>query len=107
MVSIDNWIKYLVVGVLMISLSNIIFGGLAYAIMLKSIYWTYLTFLGVGGFSSLVSGVLMVYDSLRLRVMKEVKGERHEGVNKDRIKNHIKFLREEAIRMNPESESGN
>jgi len=106
MFSIDSWIKYLVLGVIMISLSNIIFGGLTYTILIKPTYWTYITLLTVGGFSSLASGVLMVYDSLKIRLKKDRRKE-STGVSEDRMINHIKFLEEEAIRMKPESDKRN
>lgn len=100
----ETWIKYLVAGILMISLSNMIFGGLAFIIMEQTLYWASELFLGVGAFSSLVTGVLMVYDSLRMRIKKDmIKESGLKQIDKNKVKNHIKLLHEEAEKVKPEN----
>lgn len=101
----EGWLKNLISGVVMACLSVIIFGGVIYGFVAGFTSWIYFAGLLVGGFSTFVSSILMLYDSVSFKVKKEMKKEiqnNHQKRNKE-IKNHIKVLDDKCERIKPKS----
>lgn len=99
-----SWSNLLISGVLMTCLSVVIFGGLIHLFITNPESWLYIGFLLVSGFSTFVSSILMLYDSLKLKLKKELKkNKKKQNARTEEIKDHIKILSEEADRIKPES----
>jgi type VI protein secretion system component VasK len=100
----ESWTNLLVAGVLMACLSVLIFGGLIYLFLTSPGSWIYIGVLSVCGFSTFVSSILMLYDSLKLKLKKELDSKKtnREKRNKE-IEQHIKVLTDQCERIKPES----
>ena len=87
----------------MICLSVVIFGGLICLFITSPQSWFYIGILLVGGSSTFVSSILMFYDSLKMKLKKELQEKKKINVQNEKIKNHIKVLSDECERIKPES----
>lgn len=74
-----TWFRYLIYGISMICLSALVFGGFIYTFIMNPSSWIYLSLLAVGGASTLVTGILMLFDSVEEKL-------RHEFLNKGKKK---------------------
>lgn len=97
----ESWLKNLVSGVLMACLSVVIFGGVIYGFLAGFTSWIYFAGFLVGGFSTFVSSILMLYDSVVFKVKKETQNN-HQKTNKE-IKSYIKVLDDKCERIKPKS----
>jgi hypothetical protein len=99
-------------GSLMILLSVFIFGGLLHAsIFNESSSWIYVIFLTFSSTSSLVTGILMIFDAGHYRIKEEMKKtdlkkfgiENPELILNKTQKSHILSLQKDCEKLRPES----
>lgn len=96
----------------MITISALLFGGFIHALVQASGSWAYLTFLAFSGFSSMITGILMMFDALNDKVRHEVEetirtkeGKYDEDAEKQLAKEekeHIEFLVKKSESLRPE-----
>lgn len=103
-------------GSLMILLSVFIFGGLLHTSVFNgSSSWIYMIFLTFSSTSSLVTGILMIFDAGHYRIKDEIKKTdlKKFGINNPELilnktqKNHITSLQKDCEKLRPESLSKN
>lgn len=107
----NKWFYLVVGGVLMITISALLFGGFIHGLVQAS-GWGYLTFLAFTGSSSMITGILMMFDALNQKVRHEVEetikrqeGEYDEEAEKqlaEEEKEHINFLVKRSESLKPE-----
>lgn len=99
----SSWINYFVAGVGMILISNLIFGGIVFTFLTTSQFgFPFIMFLVFGGISTVMSGILMIYDSLKVKVKNDISEQKEKKCKTSEVKNHIKVLHKEADRLKPE-----
>lgn len=93
----------------MFVLSAVIFGGFVHTLIISPKSLAFLTFLIFSGASSMASGVLMVFDSMRYKVREEVgRAIRHRetpaaaAMVKEEDHEHIDKLLDRCERLRPE-----
>lgn len=91
----------------MACLSVVIFGGVIYGFITGFSSLIYFGGLLAGGFSTFVTSILMLYDSLSFKVKKEIKKEIQKNHQKrsKKVRNHIKVLDDKCERIKPKSMS--
>jgi len=67
-----TWFHLLLGGVGMFTLSAVIFGGFIHTLIISPGSLAFLTFLIFSGASSMASGILMMFDSMKYKVREEV-----------------------------------
>lgn len=107
----------MLLGAGMIILSAIISGGLLYSIIVSPGSWLYMATLSCGAASSLITGLLMLFDAARYKVRQDVKsimnikgGKRKSGSSEKEtsadVQKQIKSLSQDCERLRPESMKG-
>lgn len=110
----NKWFYLVMGGVFMITMSVLLFGGFLHMMILESESWQYLTFFAFAGTSSMITGILMMFDAVNLKVKYEVgeavkatEGDEEKSeVRKDiaeQEKRHIRFLTEKSESLRPDN----
>lgn len=107
----NKWFYLVIGGVGMITISALLFGGFLHMLSFSSSQWGYLSFFAFAGASSMITGVLMMFDAVTQRVKSIVEKaiRKQEGKNKSKAekklaeqeKNHIDFLIRKSESLRP------
>lgn len=104
-----TWFRLLLGGIGMFTLSAVIFGGFVHTLIISPGSLAFLTFLIFSGASSMASGVLMMFDSMKYKVREEVERaiRRKENPNeavvvKEEDQEHMDELLSRCERLRPE-----
>ena len=96
-------------GIAMLCVSGIIFGGFIHTLIMNPSSLTYITFFAFSGASTLVTGVLMMFDCMKYKIREEIRrasGERNpescDSIEEKDVE-HMNELASEVERLRPRS----
>ena len=95
----NNWFQLTIGGILMVTISTFLFGGVIYNLVINPASWIYIAFLAFSGASTMVIGILMLFDAATQRVEKQLKKgiKQQEGDFSQETKKRLREEEQEYI----------
>ena len=93
-------------GIAMLCISGIIFGGFIHTLIVNPSSLAYITFFAFSGASTLVTGVLMMFDCMKHKIREEIRrasGKKQNSDVEEKDVRHMNELANEVERLRPQN----